>query len=177
MLDLEPCVDLHERERLARRVVEELDGAGVVVPCRAAERGCTLLEPAIDLGIEHRRGRLLEDLLIPPLERAVADAEGPDRAVAVTDDLHLHMSRLGDHRLEEDGVVAEELERLGAGGPKHFCQLGVGSDLANSPSAAARGRLEHQRVAELLGVSLRLVLGLDRPGAPGRHRDAGLLGQ
>jgi hypothetical protein len=52
------------------------------------------------------RGRLLDHLLVPPLERAVP-LEQMHRARAVAEDLHLDMARLLHEFLYQNRVVAE----------------------------------------------------------------------
>ena len=94
-------------------VVEELDRAGV-----GATHG--LRQPSgrgADLGVllarERRRRSFLEQLLVPPLHRAVPDPHGPDGAVVVGDDLDLDVAGPGQQPLEEHGVIAEGLPGLG----------------------------------------------------------------
>ena len=58
-------------------------------------------------GVQRRRGRFLDDLLVPPLNRAVAFAEMDDTALAVGQELNLDVARLGQILLQIDLVVAE----------------------------------------------------------------------
>jgi hypothetical protein len=60
------------------------------------------------------RGRLLDDLLVAALDGAVALAEVDDVAVAVGEDLHLDVARVGQVALEVDRRVGEELLPLAA---------------------------------------------------------------
>ena len=53
--------------------------------------------------LDQRRRRLLDDLLVPALDRAVPLAERPHRAVLVGHDLHLDVPAALDVRLAEDG--------------------------------------------------------------------------
>ena len=50
-------------------------------------------------------------------------------------------------------------------------------DAPDAAPAAARGGLDHQREADARRVAQRLLDGRDRAAAPGRDRDAGLLGE
>ena len=59
-----------------------------------------------------RRGRLLDDLLMPTLQRAVALEEMHDVAVRVREHLDLDMARRGDILLDQHAVVAERGLRL-----------------------------------------------------------------
>src|SRR4029079_691680 len=75
VLDLEAGVDLEEGEALLSRLVQELDGAGVLVPggmCEA-HRGSAQLTV---LGRREGDARgLLDHLLVAPLHAAVADTD------------------------------------------------------------------------------------------------------
>ena len=67
------------------------------------------------------------DLLMPPLQAALALAQVRDATPAVPHHLHLDVPRPRDQPLHEDGVVAEGGARLGLG-------AGVGLlDLARRP--------------------------------------------
>ena len=124
VLDLEPGVDLEEREPLLPRVVEELDGGGAPVADREGQPLGGRLQLGGLLRREHRRGRLLDDLLVAPLHRAVAHAERPGGALPVRDHLHLDVPGAGDQALEEHGAVAERAQRLGAGPLEGLGQVG-----------------------------------------------------
>ena len=76
-------------------------------------------------GIERRRGRFFQDLLVAALQRAVALAQMDGVALAVAEHLEFDVARLGEILLQIDAVVAE-------GG------LGLG---ARRPMAHRRGRL------------------------------------
>ena len=67
------------------------------------------------LGGQQRGGRLLDDLLVAPLDRAVADAERPRRALPVGDHLDLDVPGAGDQALQEDHAAAEGALGLVAG--------------------------------------------------------------
>ena len=80
VLHLEPRVDLEEPER-AVRVQEELARGRVAQPGGDAEPDRHRVQvPALVRG-QAGCGRFLDELLVPPLERAVALAEGDDVAV------------------------------------------------------------------------------------------------
>src|SRR5712691_8488483 len=70
---------------------------------RSAARGYLLPE----LVVERRRRRLLDELLVPPLERELALAEVDVVAVMVGDDLDLDVASLGEEALEEHCPAAE----------------------------------------------------------------------
>ena len=106
VLDLEPRVHLEE-EDLAAVVEEELAGAGALVADRRREREGGLGQAAADRGPDGRRRRLLEHLLVAPLDRAVALAEMDAAPVAVEEDLDLDVARALDEPLEDQPLVAE----------------------------------------------------------------------
>ena len=113
MLDLDPAVDLDEIEA-ARTVDEELERPDVLVAGRHDGPDRPLGEVgARGLG-QRRRRRLLEDLLVAALDRAVALAEVDAVAVAVDRDLDLDVAVLVEPLLEVERVVAERGLRLRA---------------------------------------------------------------
>src|SRR6266850_6496083 len=105
MFDLQPRVDLEEVELAVAE--DELDGPGVDVAggSRGPDRGRAHRGP--DLGCHHRRRGLFHDLLMAPLDRALALAQVDRIAVAVADDLDLDMSRLAHISLQVDGAIPE----------------------------------------------------------------------
>ena len=113
VLDLEPRVDLQEREALLVGLVEELDGARVAVSRGAGKIGGRLPERLVLLRGQQRGCRLLDHLLIATLHAAFAHTQRPDRPVVVGDDLHLDVAGTGDDPFHEHGAVSERQQRLG----------------------------------------------------------------
>ena len=125
VLDLQARVHLDEEELVgpvARD--EELDGARAAVVDARRGRAGRRAEAGAGRGIDHRRRRLLDDLLVPALQRALALAEVDDRAVRVGEHLHLDVPRPLDEPLEQQRVVAERGGRHAAGGRERLGQLG-----------------------------------------------------
>ena len=60
-----------------------------------------------ELRVDGRRRRLLDELLVTPLDRAVALAEVDDVAVVVGEDLHLDVPRIVEVALDVHGRVRE----------------------------------------------------------------------
>ena len=174
---LQPRVDPYERKGLGRRLVEELDRAGAAVAGAQRQTPRRVQDLALLLGHQHRARRLLDDLLVAALARAIARADRPRAAAAVGDDLHLDVARRRHELLEQHGAVAEGLLGLGlrAGerGRKRFGLV----DAADAAPAAPSRRLDHDREADARGVPERLVDGLDGTAAPRRHRHAGCFGE
>ncbi len=176
VLDLQAGVDLEEREQPVAGVVEELDGRRAAVTDRDGQPFGRRLELGCLHRTEHRRRRLLDDLLVAPLHRAVADAERPRGALAVSDHLDLDVPGTGDQALQEQDAAAERPSGLLAGALVGVGELGLVGDHADAAPAAARGGLQHQRVADLGRRRQGGVQGLDRTAAPRCDRHADLLG-
>ena len=177
VLDLEPRVDLHEREAPLGRLVQELDGGRAAVARALHEPAGGVHDLALLLGAQRRARRLLDDLLVAALVGAVAQPDGPCGAVAVPDRLDLDVAGRADQPLHQHRVVAERLGGLRAGAGERGLQRGRVVDATDAAAPAARRRLDHQRVADRLGVPRGVLGGVDRPAAPGRDRHAGGLGE
>ena len=106
VLDLQPGVHFHEVE-LAGGIEQELDRARARVADLARHRGRRQPHALAQHRIDGRRGRLLDDLLVTPLHRAVALAEVHDVARGVGEHLDLDVPRLDDGALEDQSSVAE----------------------------------------------------------------------
>jgi hypothetical protein len=118
--------------------------------------------------VGQRQGRrLLDDLLVAALDRALALAEVRVVAVAIGGDLDLDVARPLAVPLHVHVGVAEGGQRLGAPGvPVVGEPIGIVDDLHAAAAAAGR-RLEDHRQADARGVLAQLVLGVDHP-VPGR---------
>ncbi len=173
VLDLDAGVHLHEVEA-AVVVEQELHGAGVLVAGGASQLDRRLAHPRPQLVVERRRRRLLDQLLVPPLDRALALAEMHHVAVAVAEHLELDVPRLDQVLLQVDGAGAETLLRLLAGGHELALQALALLDDAHAAAAAARRRLEDHRVADLGGHPLRLLQVGQRLAAARQHRHPGV---
>src|SRR5215218_8581523 len=92
MLHLKPRVQLDEIER-AVRADEELERAGVEIAHGTARALRSLLHRLTLLGRERRRRRLLDELLVATLDRALALAEREHVSLAVGKHLHLDVPR------------------------------------------------------------------------------------
>ena len=101
------------------------------------------------LGVEQRRRRLLDDLLVPPLQAALALAEVDRRCRAASASTWTSMCRGPvDVPLEQQRVVAEGADAPRAGAAISACgQLARARDDAHALAAAAGRRLEQHRVS------------------------------
>ena len=150
VLDLEPRVDLEEEE-LARVVVhQELDRARGVVAERPGEAQRRLAHGLAQRGVDPGRRRLLEDLLVAALDRALALAEMHEVAVGVAQNLDLDVTRARHVALQEDAVVTEAALGFPLGGGHRFFEGVRRQHDAHALAAAPGSSLHQQRVAELI---------------------------
>ena len=97
------------------------------------------------------RRRLLDELLVAPLDGAVALAEMDDVAVTVREDLHLHVARVVEVALDVHGRVREVRLALPLSGFEGTLDV-VGRAGDAQPLPTATGRcLDRDRVADLVG--------------------------
>ena len=124
------------------------------------------------------RGRFLDHLLVPPLQRAVALQEMDDIPRGVGEDLDLDVTRRREKALDDDPAVAESRLRLAAGGGQRLVEAERPVDAPHAAAAAARDRLDQHRVADLVGLlaeklrllPLAVIAGQDRDAEPRRQR-------
>ena len=175
VLDLDARVDLDEVVA-AVLADQKLDGAGVGVVRVARDLERVLGQPRAQRDRQRPGRRVLDDLLVAALHAAVALEQVHQVAVAVAQ--HLHLDVLGTHHqlLEEDRVVAERLLRLGARAVERLAHLGRRAHHAHAAAAAAGGRLDQHRVADLVGEGARRLERAQRLGRARYHRNAGGLG-
>jgi hypothetical protein len=130
VLDLKPRVHLHEEEELVGGVArhDELDrpGAEVADAPRRLARG--LADARARRVVGKRRRRLLDDLLMAALQRALALPEVHDVPVRVSEDLHFDVSGRRHVPLEKEGVVAEGCRGLAPRRRDRVCELSLGLD-------------------------------------------------
>ncbi len=176
VLHLQPRVQLQEAPR-AVAADEELDRAGAAVAGRRGDRDGGRAERGALVVVDRRGGRLLEDLLVAALQRAVALAQVDAGAVAVGQHLHLDMAGAGQAPLQVDAIVAERGGRLP---PRRVDGRPDPADVVHrahpAPAAARRG-LHEQGRAQVDGLTGQRCVGQVVAGVAGRDRDAGGLGQ
>ena len=160
VLHLDARVHLEEEELVARDQVLERAGRGVADGARRAHRG--LAHAGAQPVVHDRARRLLDQLLVAALHRAVALAEPHAVAVGVGEDLDLDVARPRQVALQVDGPVGEEALPLAAGALERVRELGGRQRHAEALAAAPGRGLHGHRVADLLR---------DRPGGGDvRHR-------
>ena len=99
---------------------------------------------------EHRR-RLLDDFLMPALDRALAVEEVQDGAVGVAHDLYLDVPRVGQVPLHEHLVRSERSRGLALGRLHGVAEPAGLFDEAHAAASPAGRRLDQQRVADTFG--------------------------
>ncbi len=116
-----------------------------------------------------------DNLLVPPLDGAVAFEEVDQSAVLVADQLHFDVLGALDELLQNTLRDAERGPGFAARRLKRFLQLVGGLHDAHPAPAAAHRGLHDYRIAQLLRQRLRFVDGLDRRIAAGEYRNVRLL--
>ncbi len=175
MLDLQPRVHLDEEHVLA--VGDEFDGAGADILDRSSSFPRGGAHRLALLGIERRRRRLLDHLLMAALQSALALEQRQQTAVAVADHLHLDMPGVVDVFFDQHAVVAERRLGLALGADDGRRKLAGRANDAHAAAATTRRRLDQHRKAYSVGGlrERRLVLGF--AVIAGHQRHAGLLHQ
>ena len=124
-------------------------------------------------------GGHFNELLVTPLDGAVAGAEVHHGAEFIRQDLHLDVLGAGHPLFQVDVVVAEGDHGLGPGLPEPGQEGLVVVHPADAPAAPARDRLDHHGIAVCLreGQGFFFLFGAPgEGGAGGDHRNAGFLG-
>ena len=176
MLDLQAGVHLEEVE-VPVLVDDELDRTGAVVLNRPGQRDRLLTHRLAGLGVQERRRRLLDDLLVTALNGALALVEVDDVAVLVPEHLDLDMAGLGHELFDEYAIIAKAVAGFGLGGREALLHvLAVPGD-AHALAATAGGSLHHHRIADLFGDLDRVRDTLDDADVARDRRDLGGVGE
>ena len=149
VLDLQARVHLEEVAPPVH-LDQKLDGAGVHVSRALGDADGGGAELRAQFLRDTRPGRLLDQLLVTPLDRAVAFSEPNDVAVAVREDLHLDVARAPDLPLQVQSGRSEGRGRLAGRASPGSLEVLVADDDAHPLATAASGRFEEHRVADLL---------------------------
>src|SRR3990172_7211090 len=174
MLHLDSRVHLHE-VKIPVLVHQELDRAGVPIPYVLREGARHLSHPFPQRLINNDGRRLLDQLLVPALDRAFSFAEGDHVALFIGNDLDLDMPRLGNVFFDVDIGIAECGERLGLRHDERLGELGLIENNAHALAAAARDRLDDHREPDLPGELDPDPFFPNDPLAPRQNGDPGLL--
>ena len=156
VLDLDSGVHFHEEETTVLGE-EELDRAGVFVPCGAGRSHRRLTHLGPKLCVEGDRWRLLDDFLVAPLDRAFALAEVDHPALRISENLKLDVSWSFEILFEVEGRISKCPFRLVPSGVIRFLQLVRIPGQAHPSATTAGRRFEDHRKADLLGKLQRLI--------------------
>jgi hypothetical protein len=160
MLHLQPGVHLEEVEALVG-ADHELHRAGTLVLHRLGQRH-RLLAHRLARGVaDEGRRCLLDHLLVPALDAALALVQVHHVAVRVAQHLDLDVARLLDELLDEHAVVAEAVARLVAARREAVGGVLVVEGHAKTLATAAGTGLDHHRVADVARDLHRLLRRVD----------------
>ena len=167
-------VFISRKKKSPRVVGHELDGArtGVADRGRRQPGRVEQLGPHARCAFDQWRRRLFDDLLVAPLDRAFAFADGPHGAVFVGEHLDLDVVAGGQVALAEHRRVAERRLRLAAGRGDLCRELGQFADHPHAAAAAAGRRLDQHR--QLIGGDGFGVELVEHRHARGGHHLLGL---
>src|SRR4030095_14016806 len=125
--------------------------------------------------VEGRTRTLLDQLLVAPLNRAVALAQAHYFRVGVAQHLDLDVARVLEVLLHIDGAVPERGKRLVLREPEQLGELleVVGDSHTLPPPAGCR--VDDDGEADLLSKANGFIGVIDCPGRAGHGRDTGFL--
>ena len=171
VFDLQPRVHLHEEELVGPvGRDDELDRARTRVVDAAGGVACGGADSGPGRGVQQRRRRLLDHLLVASLQAAFALAQMHDVAVAVGEHLDLDVPGIQHEPLEEQRVVAERRRRLAARTGKCGRKFGGVMHHPHALAAATRGRLDQDREAHLGCAGDQVIVGEARTRDARHHR-------
>ena len=155
VFDLQPGVDLEEVEGLGVRIEHELHRTGGAIVHRLAQQHRGALQRLAGGRGQVRCRRLFDHLLIAPLRRAVAFAQGHDLSAAVAEDLDFDMARALHELLDEQAGVLEVGLRQAFDRAPGGVEFGRVVHQPHADATAAGGALQHHRVADAFGFAMR----------------------
>src|SRR4029077_7270503 len=172
VLDLNSRVHFDEVELAGLGILKKLDRAGVDIVRRLSDpqRGTAQLR-ALLVG-EEDGGGALDDLLIPPLDRAVALKQMDESTLTVAQDLHFGKARTAHQLLEVHLVVAERRFRLATGHGQHLCKLRIALNDSHAATASTPTGLEHDGETNLVCESRAFLNARWQRGCGGHDRHA-----
>ena len=163
VLHLQTGVHFKEIEALVDAGRDKLDRAGAVIVHSLGQCDGLFTHLLAGCFIKQWAWRFLDDFLVAALDRAFALEQVDAVAVLVAQHLDFDVAWVEDELLDEDAVIAEG--RLGFGLHSRktlFDFLVIGGD-SYTLAAAARRRLDHHRIADVLRDLHRFLGALDEP--------------
>ena len=177
MFNLDAWVHLDEEPFVAVEIVEEFDGAGIIVADFAGHAGSGVAEFTDDFFGKTERRSDLDDFLMAALDGAVALVEVNDVAVLVAEDLDLDVFRARDVFFEEDGGIAEGAAGFALGFVEEMGEIGGFVDDAHTATAPAKRSFDDEGEANLLRGLEGLVAVGDGLFGAGKRRHVNALGE
>ncbi len=165
VLDLQPRIHFEEEKLPAVGVVDVLDRARRLIRDGLAQADRRLMQAAANVGRQPGRGCLLDDLLMAPLGRTIALAQGDDPARPVAEYLHFDVPGAPDVPFQKCTAAAEVLRRQPLDGGERAAEFRFAVDQLHADAAAARGALQHDRIADAGGFAPRLQRGPEQAAA------------
>src|SRR3954469_2445686 len=101
MLDLNPRIHFDEIKLVRLAIDEKLDGPGILIFHRPADLNRCIAKRLPYRGVQVRRGRDFDDLLMPPLHAAIALEQVHEPTMLIAENLHLDVAGLADKFLDE----------------------------------------------------------------------------
>ena len=166
VFNLDASVDFDE-VKLVLAVDEELDGTGVGVTRGLDQPNRGFADVLADRLGKVRGRSLFDKFLVAPLQATISFPEVHGVSVRVGEDLHFDMTGVLDVFLEIDPRVVERLLSLGRRRREAALQGDVVDGDSHALAASAGGRLDQDRVADVLRDRDSLV-DVDRRAVPGR---------
>ncbi len=155
MFHLEASIHFQEVELARRVVVEKLHGPGRAILHGLPEPYRGISKPRSNFRCDARRGGLFQHLLVAALSGAVALAQRDHAASSIAEKLYLDVAGPRDRPFEEHAGVAEVRAAQTRDHIERTRQLFRGPAQPHPDAAAARGALEHDRVADMFRASWR----------------------
>jgi hypothetical protein len=179
MLNLDAFVHFQEVV-IAVVVDDEFDGASIGIMGEFGDLDGGLAHFVAELAVlalDQRRRGFFDDLLIAPLDGAVAFAEMDDVALVVREDLKFDVVRVFDEFFDVDTGVAEGFLSFGTGGMIAFDERDVVVGNAHAASTATGDGLDHDGVTNALGNGKGVLLVFHDAFGTGRDGHTSFLGK
>ena len=171
MLDLNAGVHLAEVE-IAVVIDQKFDRTRVSVADALCQRNSRRGHLLAQLGRDESRRTFLDQLLVAALHRAFTLEQVHHIAVVIAQNLHLDMARIVNIFFHVQAAVTEVGDSLCSGAVVRVLEVLDALRHADALAAAAGGRLEHDRIADALGLGDGFVKITQRAVRAERDRNA-----
>src|SRR6516162_7891800 len=161
MLHLDAGIHFQEIKIPALRVVYELHRPGTAIRHLSRETHRRLGHPMTKLIVDCRRWRLLDELLVTTLGRAVALPQMHDMALSIAEDLHFDVTSSRNEFFDIQRRIAECRSRLGSGRFDCASEVACCMHQSHAPPSAAGICLDQQRETDAICRVTRVLDGFD----------------